>query len=170
VSGHPEERRKPLSITLIPCVKGISENFRCIGDSYNFKTVFKTKHSLWDMLMRAEPARSPHQMENCICSIPCECGRNCIGEMRKWLAVWLWEHGHNLRQGILEKSKLAEHACEEGHMVSWDGARILQIANGLPSTSYKSTYPGNSFLMDSHHEPGGYYLIGRVSFFFFKSL
>jgi hypothetical protein len=24
--------------------------------------------------------------------------------------------------------------------------------------------------MDSHHEPGGYYLIGRVSFFFFKSL
>jgi hypothetical protein len=30
------------------------------------------------------------------------------------------EHKHNLREGLLEKSKLAQHAYEEGHRVGWD--------------------------------------------------
>jgi hypothetical protein len=29
--------------------------------------------------------------------------------------------------GLIEKSKLAQHAYEEGHRVSWDEARILEI-------------------------------------------
>jgi hypothetical protein len=41
--------------------------------------------------------------------------------------VRLREHKHNLRKGILEKSKLAQHAYEEGHRVGWDEARILEI-------------------------------------------
>jgi hypothetical protein len=28
---------------------------------------------------------------------------------------------------LLEKSKLAQHAYEEGHRVGWDDARILEI-------------------------------------------
>jgi hypothetical protein len=35
------------------------------------------------------------------------------------------EHMHNLKEGRLEKSKLAQHAYEDGHRVSWDEARIL---------------------------------------------
>jgi hypothetical protein len=74
-SGHPEEMRKPLGITFIPYVKGISE-CRCIGDCYNIKTVIKTKHTHRDMLMRSGQARSSPQMADCICSIPCECGED----------------------------------------------------------------------------------------------
>jgi hypothetical protein len=33
----------------------------------------------------------------------------------------------NLRQGLLEKSKLAQHAYEEGHKICWKGAKVLQI-------------------------------------------
>jgi hypothetical protein len=33
----------------------------------------------------------------------------------------------NLKQGLLEKSKLAKHAYEEGHKVGWDKARVLDI-------------------------------------------
>jgi hypothetical protein len=40
-------------------------------------------------------------------------------------AVRLREHSHNLTEGLLEKSKLAQHAYEESHRVVWDEAKIL---------------------------------------------
>jgi hypothetical protein len=41
--------------------------------------------------------------------------------------VRLREHRHNLQQGLPEKSKLIQHAYEEGYRVGWDNARILGI-------------------------------------------
>jgi hypothetical protein len=69
--------------------------------------------------MKTRPERDPLQTAQCICSIPRECGRSCICETGRPLAVRLWEHRQNLQQGLLEKSKLV-HACEEGHRVGWD--------------------------------------------------
>jgi hypothetical protein len=48
--------------------------------------------------------------------------------------VWFHEHRHNLQQVLLEKSKLAQHAYEEGYRVGWDKARIswkLQVTTGI---------------------------------------
>jgi hypothetical protein len=42
------------------------------------------------------------------------------------VALWLREHRHNLKKGLLEKSKLAQYAYEENHRVRWDDARILE--------------------------------------------
>jgi hypothetical protein len=53
-------------------------------------------------------------MTQCVNSIPCECGRSYISETGRPLAVRLPEHRHNLKEGLLEKSKLAQHAYEEG--------------------------------------------------------
>jgi hypothetical protein len=39
----------------------------------------------------------------------------------------LREHRHNLQQGLLEKSILAQQAYEEDHRVGCDDARILEI-------------------------------------------
>jgi hypothetical protein len=66
-------------------------------------------------------------MAHCVCSILCECGRRCIGETGRLLAVRLHEHRHNLKEGLLQKSKLAQRAYEEGHGVGWDEAKILEI-------------------------------------------
>jgi predicted GIY-YIG superfamily endonuclease len=66
-------------------------------------------------------------MAQCIYSIPCKCGRSYIGKTGRSLSVRLREHRHNLQQGLLKKSKLAQHAHEEGHRVGWDDARILEI-------------------------------------------
>jgi hypothetical protein len=41
--------------------------------------------------------------------------------------MWLHKRRNNLKEGILERSILAKHACEDGHMVVWDEARILEI-------------------------------------------
>jgi hypothetical protein len=122
----------------IPYVKGVSEKFKRIGNRYNIGTIFKTKHKLRNSLMKTRPERDPQQTARCVYSIPCECGRSYIGETDRPLAVRLREHKHILREGRLEKSKLAQHAYEEGHMVGWDEGRILEIES---NSRYSSLYP-----------------------------
>jgi hypothetical protein len=51
----------------------------------------------------------------------------------------LCEHRHNLQQGLLEKSKLAQHAYEEGHKVGWDDARVLEIESNSRYKKYKES-------------------------------
>jgi hypothetical protein len=53
--------------------------------------------------------------------------------------VWLREHRHNLQQGLLKKSKLAQHACEEGHRVGWDDARVLETESNSRYRKYKES-------------------------------
>jgi predicted GIY-YIG superfamily endonuclease len=77
--------------------------------------------------MKTRPDRDPLQTAQCVYSIPCECGRSYIGETGRPLAARLREHSHNLKEGVPEKSNLAQHACEDGHRVGWDEARILEI-------------------------------------------
>jgi hypothetical protein len=62
--------------------------------------------------MKTRPERDPQQTARCVYSIPCECGRSYIGETGSPLAVRLRELKHNLKKGLLEKSKLAQHAYE----------------------------------------------------------
>jgi predicted GIY-YIG superfamily endonuclease len=87
--------------------------------------------------MKTRPERDPQQTAQCIYSIPCESGRSYIGETGRSLAVRLREHRHNLKQGLLEKSKLAKHAYEEGHKVGWEEARILDIESHSKYGKYK---------------------------------
>jgi hypothetical protein len=49
------------------------------------------------------------------------------------------EHRHNLKLGLLEKSKLAQHAYEEDHRVDWDKARVLGIENNSRFRKYKES-------------------------------
>jgi hypothetical protein len=45
--------------------------------------------------------------------------------------------GYDLKEGLLEKSKLAQHAYEKSHRVDWDEARILEIENNSRYRKYK---------------------------------
>jgi hypothetical protein len=89
--------------------------------------------------MKTRPERDQLQTAQCMYSIPCECGRSCIGETGSPLAVRLREHRHNLQQGLLEKSKLAQHAYKGGHRVGWDDARILEIESNSRHRKYKKS-------------------------------
>jgi hypothetical protein len=109
----------------MPYVKDFSEKFKCIGNLYNIRTKFRT--TLRCSLMKTRPEGDPQQTAQCVCSIPCECGRSCIGETGRPLVVRLREQRHNLQQSLLEESELAQHDCEEGHRVGWNEAKILQV-------------------------------------------
>jgi hypothetical protein len=51
--------------------------------------------------------------------------------------VRLREHRHNFKEGLLEKSKLAQHAYEEGHRIGWDEVRVLEIESNGRYRKYK---------------------------------
>jgi hypothetical protein len=44
-----------------------------------------------------------------------------------------------LKEGLLEKSDLVQHAYKEGHRVIWDEARILEIENNSRHRKYKES-------------------------------
>jgi hypothetical protein len=138
-SSHLNKEEKPLGCMYIPHVKGVSEKFKYIKNRYNIRMIFKTKHTLRSSLIKTRPERDLQQMAQCICSTPCECGKSCIGETGRPLAMRLHEHRHNLKEGLLEKSKLPQLAYEEGHRVGWDEARILEIESNSRYRKYKES-------------------------------
>jgi hypothetical protein len=53
--------------------------------------------------------------------------------------VRIREHRHNFREGLIDKSRLAQHAYEEGHKVMWDDARVLEIERNSRYRKYKES-------------------------------
>jgi hypothetical protein len=107
------------STVIIPYVRGISEKFRCIGNHFNVRTIFKSKHTLCGTMMKTGPVRDVQQMKQCVYSILSERGRCYIGETSRPLEVRVKEPKYNPTQGMLEKSKLAQHAYKEGQKICW---------------------------------------------------
>jgi predicted GIY-YIG superfamily endonuclease len=89
--------------------------------------------------MKTGPVRDIQQTKQCVYSIPCDCGRCYIGETSRPLEVRIKEHNYNLTQGLLEKSKLAQHAYEEGHRICWKEAKVLQIEPNATYRKYKES-------------------------------
>jgi hypothetical protein len=87
--------------------------------------------------MSIRPMSDPQQTAHCIDNIPCECGRSYVGETGRPLFVRIGEHKFNLKNGLLVKSKLAQHAFEELHQISWNEAKILQTEVNSRQRKYK---------------------------------
>jgi hypothetical protein len=53
--------------------------------------------------------------------------------------VLIKEHNHNLMQGLLDKSRLSQHAYEEAHKICWYEAGVLQIEPNIIYRKYKQS-------------------------------
>jgi hypothetical protein len=95
---------------IIPYDKGICGKFRRIGNRFNVRTIFKTKHAPHGTLTKTRPVRDAQKTKQCVYSIPCDHGRCYIGETSRPLEVCIKEHKYNLIQGVFEESKLARCA------------------------------------------------------------
>jgi hypothetical protein len=69
-----------------------------------------------------------------VSSIQCDGGRCYISETGRHFEVCIKERKRNLTQDLLEKSKLAQHAYEEGHKICWSEKKVFQIE---PNTIYR---------------------------------
>jgi hypothetical protein len=74
-------------------------------------------------------------------AFPVNVAEATLAKQAEPLAMQFHEHRHNLRESLLEKSKLAQHACEEGHRVGWDEGRILDIESNSMYMKYKELAP-----------------------------
>jgi hypothetical protein len=71
-------------------------------------------------------------------NIPRDCGRCYISKTSTPLEVRIKGHKmYNLPQGLLEKLKLAQHAYKEGHKISREEAKVLQIKPNIMYRKYK---------------------------------
>jgi hypothetical protein len=89
--------------------------------------------------MRTRPGRDGQQTTHCAYSTPCGCGRSYIAQTGRSLAVRLRKYTLNLKEGLLEKPKLAQHTYEAGPRVIWDEARILEIESNSRHRKYKGS-------------------------------
>jgi hypothetical protein len=130
-------KRKSLWALYVPCVKGVSEKFKRIANRYNIVAIFK--YCFRDSFMKTKPERDPQLTAQCVYSIPCEYGRSYAYKTGRPLAVRLLEPMHNLKDGLLETSKLAQHAYEEGHGMEL-GFWKLKVTAGIESTRNRTIW------------------------------
>jgi len=69
--------------------------------------------------------------------IPCECGREYIGDTSRPLNIMIREHKCNLGEGHIDKSKLAPHGVVKGHKIDWPNITMLQCEANSIHRKYK---------------------------------
>jgi hypothetical protein len=138
---------------MVMTLKRFLRNSRCTGNHFNVRTIFKTKHTLRGTLMKTTLVRDAQHTKQCVFNIPWDCGRCYIGETSRPLEASIKEQKHNLTQGLLEKSKLAQHAHKEDSKICWKDAKVLQIKSNTTYRKYK----------ESSHMSLVYHLISQPS-------
>jgi hypothetical protein len=105
----------------------VSPRYSDVLETVSMSGPFLKLNTLRGTLRKTGPDREAQQEKQCVYNIPCDCGRCYIGETGRPLEVRIKEHKYNVTQGLLEKSKLVQHAYEEGHKICWKGAKVSQI-------------------------------------------
>jgi hypothetical protein len=65
-------------------------------------------------MMKTGQVTGAQKRKERVYNFPCDCD-----ETRRLLEARIKEHKYNLTPGLLEKSKLVQHAYEEGHKIRW---------------------------------------------------
>jgi predicted GIY-YIG superfamily endonuclease len=94
-----------------------------LGKRANIRVVCKTSDTLRNRLVKFKPKQSTNK--EVIYSIPCECGKEYIGETGRPLLTRVKEHKAALKKGETISSKLVEHAWEMDHNFMWDEAKAI---------------------------------------------
>jgi hypothetical protein len=89
---------------------------------YSTQNYWVPKHTLRNSLMEARPVRVPQQTAQCVCIIPCDCGRSCTGDSGRPLAVRF-----NFKKGLPEKSNYFNMPTGSVVVSSWMKQRIWKL-------------------------------------------
>jgi hypothetical protein len=92
-------------------------------------------------LRKTKPNIDTLDKSHCICRIPFESSRECIGETGRPLNISIRHHKYNLREGYVDKCKLASHAFDEGHRIDWINMKIFQSEPITIYRKYKEAAP-----------------------------
>jgi hypothetical protein len=68
--SHPNKEENTLGSVRIPYVRGVSEKFKHIGNRYNIRTIFKTKHTFRSSLIKNRPEKICNRRHTVSTSLP----------------------------------------------------------------------------------------------------
>ena len=110
---------------VIPYVAGMSEDIRRVCRKFNIRVVFKSRQTLRSLLTKVKGKQS-----NVVYRVPCSCGQVYIGETKQRLETRLKECQDACERGMMERSAVAEHACENHHPINWMETTALDHGKG----------------------------------------
>ena len=119
-----EDREEDLDTLCLPYIKGLSEQIEREIRDLHIRAVFKTSLTLRHCLMKAKTPRNPQESKGVICSIPCECGKEYIGETGRTLCQPMTEHKRAVRNGD-QNNALAVHVSKTQHSIQWEEAEVV---------------------------------------------
>ena len=117
-----EDENNP--VLCLPYVQGLSEKIEKQTKDINIRTVFTAKHTLRSCLMKVKTPRNSLDHKGVVYSIPCECGKEYIGETGRTLTQRMSEHKRAVKNGD-SNNALAVHVKQSGHNIQWEEANIL---------------------------------------------
>ena len=68
------------STAVLPYIKGLSETLRRNLQQQGIRTVFKSDTTLRSQLVKPTDPADPNKQDGVVYKIPCECGKDYIGE------------------------------------------------------------------------------------------
>ena len=83
----------------LPYVQGLSERIERACKKLDVRAVFKSSKTLRGRLCRVKSKQPFDKTKGVIYSIPCTCGRECIGETGRNLRVRIGEHTYAIQHG-----------------------------------------------------------------------
>ncbi|CAH8464949.1 unnamed protein product [Schistosoma rodhaini] len=124
------------STVVIPYRSETSEEIKRILNKHDIRVYFRTCDTIRSSLVKVKDRLPKEEQQNIVYEINCQdCNAAYVGETSRQLKVRLKEHKQCLKnvpktsvdlRKLENKSAIALHALETGHMINFEGAKILQ--------------------------------------------
>lgn len=115
----------------LPFVNGLSQNLkRCLENENNVRVTFYNDKSLGSLFNNNKDKLPVELKSNVIYQIPCDCGKQYIGQTKQWLGSRIKNHKYDIKNKKTSTA-LSNHVVEQNCKFNFDQTKILDTEHNL---------------------------------------